>query len=153
MLKPILLLAAGNSLAGDDGVGPAIAERVREEAPPGVFRIAEVHTDILALGRLWRRESRVWIVDALARGETPGTIHRLGHEELLNIFQGHRHAHALSLPENLRWLLLFRPEMSRIRFRAWGIEPLLVGRGETLSTPVSAAVVAVSKEILDAATA
>jgi len=147
-MKPILLIAAGNSLAGDDGVGPAIARELEKSAPPEIFRIAEVHTDILALGRLWRNETRVWIVDALARGDTPGTIHHLHHEELLKISQGQRHAHALSLPENLRWLLFARPEMSKIRFRAWGIEPFLVGKGDSLSPPVAAAVPRVLNEIL-----
>lgn len=145
---PTLIIAAGNPLAGDDGLGPAVADMLRRVPLPESIRIEDVHTDILALGRLWKNERRVWILDAMARGSEPGTIYRLGHEELLKLKQGHRHAHALSLTENLRWLLIGRPEMRQIRFRAWGVEAEIVGKGDRLNPKVAAAVPLLADEIL-----
>lgn len=151
-MNQILVIAAGNELAGDDGAGPIAARLLQQKASPGLFRIEEVHTNILALGRLWRGESAVWIIDAMLRGGRPGDLYDLDHKELLRIPQGHRHAHSLSLPENLRWLLIGKPEMRSVRFRAWGIEAETVGRGETLSSPVARAVPVLARKILQEAT-
>jgi len=147
-MLPTLIIAAGNPLAGDDGLGPAVAQELRRAHLPSHIRIEDVHTDILALGRLWTGEPRVWILDAMARGSEPGTIYRLGHEELLTLKQRHRHAHALSLTENLRWLLIGQPKMRRIRFRAWGVEPEVVGKGDRLNPRVAKVVPRLSSEIL-----
>ncbi len=149
----VLVASVGNPHAGDDGAGPAVASRLRDRGLPEGFRVEELHTDVLALAAAWRGEPEVWIVDAFTRGAAPGTVHRLGHEELLALPQRHAHVHALSLPENLRWLLLARPELAAVRFFLWGIEPAVLTAGERLSPPVAAAVEAVAREILDLARA
>ena len=151
-VKTVLLIGAGNDLAGDDGAGPAVISWILRQERTGMekrLRMETVHTDILAIGRLWKGEEHVWIVDAMARGGKAGEIYRLENHELLDIRQAQRHAHALSLPENLRWLLIARPEMKKIRFRAWGIEADSVGRGQELTPAVAASVPVVGKEILD----
>jgi len=55
----------------------------------------------------------VWLVDAVIAGAPAGTIHRRGHDEVLGVAQRHATAHALSLPECLRWLVVAYPEMAR----------------------------------------
>ena len=136
----------------DDGAGPAVISWILRQERTGMekrLRMETVHTDILAIGRLWKGEEHVWIVDAMARGGKAGEIYRLENHELLDIRQAQRHAHALSLPENLRWLLIARPEMKKIRFRAWGIEPASVEPGESLSPSVAAAVRRVVREVAE----
>jgi hydrogenase maturation protease len=89
-------------------------------------------------------------VDALRRGARPGTVHRLDHDELLAVRQPHAHAHRLSLPESLRWLALAFPDLARVRYRFWGIEPGEVSPREGLSPAVAEAVGRVAEEIIAA---
>lgn len=105
-------------------------------------------SDSLRLPDLWRGESDVWLVDALIRGQSPGTVHRLAHDEVLRVPQRHATVHQLSLPESLRWIALAYPEMGCVRYRLWGIEPAALGLAEGLSEPVRRAVEAVKTEIL-----
>jgi len=143
----LLLVGFGNSLAADDGVGPAVVERLREGELPSGLRAEEGGQDALCLAGLWRGEPEVWLVDALIRGAPPGTVHRLEHEELLAIPQRHATAHALSLPECLRWLVLAHPEMAGVRYRLWGVEPGRVAMEEGLSPAVTEAVAGLVGEI------
>jgi hydrogenase maturation protease len=119
----LLLVGLGNALAGDAGAGPAVVARLRAAGLPAGLRAEEGGSDALRLATLWRGEPEVWLADALQRGAPPGTVHRLEHEELLAIPQRHAGAHHLSLPECLRWLALSDPNLGRVRFRLWGIEP------------------------------
>jgi hydrogenase maturation protease len=129
----------------DDGCGLAVVRRLRGLGGP---RAEEGHSDSLRLPSLWAGEHEIWLVDALVRGAAPGTVHRLSHEEILAVPQRHGTAHQLSLPESLRWIAHAYPEMSRVRYRLWGIEPSSLALQEGLSTAVAAAVEAVADEIL-----
>jgi hydrogenase maturation protease len=150
-VEPVLVVGFGNPLAGDDGAGPAVIERlVRAGLPPGL-RAEEGGQDSLRLPSLWRGERRVFLVDALVRGAEPGAIHRVDHEHLLGIPQRHGTAHQLSLPESLRWLALAFPEMGAVRYRLWGIEPARLDRVVGLTPAVEAAVRAVEAELRTAA--
>jgi hydrogenase maturation protease len=129
---------------GDDGCGLAVVRRLRDLGGP---RAEEGHSDSLRLPSLWAGEDEIWLVDALVRSAPPGTVHRLSHEELLAIPQRHGTAHRLSLPESLRWIGHTYPEMARVRYRLWGIEPRSFALDEGISPAVAAAVEAVAEEI------
>jgi hydrogenase maturation protease len=144
----VLAVGFGNTLAGDDGCGPAVIARLRRATLPPGLRVEDGHTDSLRLPRLWRGEREVWLVDALVRGAPPGTVHRLGHAEVTAIPQRHGTAHQLSLPESLRWIALAHPEMGSVRYRLWGIEPERLTLGQSLSEPVVDGVHEVAGEIL-----
>lgn len=144
----LLVVGFGNLLAGDDGAGLAVAERLRALRPPAGLRVADGGTDVLRLASCLAGESDVWLVDALRRGAPPGTVHHLGHDELLRVAQPHRSAHELSLPEGLRWLTASDPQFQHVRFRLWGIEPHWLGAGQGLSAAVEWAVEAVAADIL-----
>jgi len=144
----ILVVGFGNSLAGDDGAGPAVVGRLDSAGPPPVARTVEAGTDALDLAGLWRGEAQVWMVDAVLRGAAPGTIHRLEHEEVLAVPQRHATVHHLSLPECLRWLALAEPAMAPVRYRLYGIEPGRLGLGEDLSPAVARAVERLAEALL-----
>lgn len=75
--RPSVLVAAiGNPDRGDDGVGPAVATRLRARVPAGV-RVLERGGDVLALIEEWDGFSDVFVVDAAAPAGRPGRIHRL----------------------------------------------------------------------------
>lgn len=137
----------------DDGAGPAVVARLLELGLPDGARAVECASDSLVLPSLWEGEERVWIVDAIVRGAAPGTIHRLGHDELLGISQRHGTVHHLSLPESLRWIFIAYPEMARVRYRLWGIEPARVNAEEEgLAPDVARATRGLAEELLGALT-
>ena len=71
---PLLVLGLGNTLLGDDGLGPALIEQLSQEEDRWKDRIEFVDggTQGLALlGHLSGREVII-IVDALATGAPPG---------------------------------------------------------------------------------
>jgi len=87
-------------------------------------------------------------VDAVTSGATPGTLPRVGHEQLLQEPQHHASAHTLSLPESLRWLELACPELASVRYELWGIEVATASCGEGLSPAVAAGVERLLAEML-----
>ncbi|HET7294428.1 MAG TPA: hydrogenase maturation protease [Vicinamibacteria bacterium] len=151
MAGRVLVVGFGSGLVADDGIGPAVIRRLEALGPvPGV-RVEHGGQDSLRLIGLWRGEPEVWLVDAIVRGAPPGTVHCLGHEELLAIPQQHGTAHQLSLPESLRWLALSYPDMAAVRYRLWGVEPERLELGVGLSPAVARAVDAVADEVRRAA--
>lgn len=148
----ILIVGFGNPLAADDGAGPeVVAALCREGLPVGV-RCEDGGSDSLRLPSLWQGEADVWLVDAVARGTSPGSVHRLAHEDVMSVPQRHATVHHLSLPEGLRWIALAYPEMAAVRYRFWGIEIGSVRLRTGLSQGVAGAVREVAAEIRDLAT-
>ena len=75
--QPLALVAAiGNPDRGDDGLGPAVARRLRGCVRPGV-RVLERRGDALALIEDWSGVPYVILVDAMAPLGEPGRVHRL----------------------------------------------------------------------------
>jgi len=71
----LVIIALGNPMRGDDGVGTEIADRLRE-------RIPECHwvagcEDSFALLSAWEGFPMVVVLDAAVSGSPPGTIHRI----------------------------------------------------------------------------
>jgi hydrogenase maturation protease len=151
----ILIVGFGNDLAGDDGAGLEVARLLRRwEWPPGV-RIEEGGSDSLRIPGLWRGESRVWLVDAILGGRPPGSLCRLGHQEILAVPQRHATVHGLSLPESLRWISLAYPTMASVRYELWGIEPRRVefaaGLSPTVARAARSAAAALRRAVADLA--
>ena len=143
----VLVLGLGNPLMADDGFGPAVVGALREAGLPRGATVAEA-PDVLQLSRLWQGEAEVWLVDAIAAGDPPGTIHRIAHDELLELPPRAGSAHHLDLVDALRWLLHGSPVLGEIRFRLWGAEPERVAPWFGLSPQVAAAVPVVAQEML-----
>lgn len=150
-MATILVVGFGNTLMGDDGVGPMVIRYLAARTLPGNLRLAECASDSLILPSFWKGEAEIWMVDALVRREAGGTIHTLTHEQVLSIPQRHATVHHLSLPEGLRWIALTYPEMRDVSYRLWGVEPDRLDLGEQLSPAVEEAVSTVSTMIIDAA--
>jgi hydrogenase maturation protease len=147
MAGKLLIVGFGNTLAGDDGAGPAVVARLLELGLPRNARAVDGGGDSLRLLGLWQHEDEVWLVDAVAGGAPPGTIRRLGHEAVMSVPQRHATVHRLSLPESLRWIALAYPEMAAVRYRFWGIEAAGLELAAGLSPAVLAAVDKVVAEI------
>jgi hydrogenase maturation protease len=133
---------------GDDGAGPEVVRRLNAVHLPAGVRAEDGGTDSLRLPGIWRGEAEVWLVDAVTGSGEPGSVTRLGHEDVLAVPQRHATAHALSLPEALRWISLSYPEMGTVRYCLWGIVAGHLSLGSGLSDQVEAAVGRVVQEIL-----
>jgi hydrogenase maturation protease len=71
-----LVIGIGNPDRGDDGVGPAVARRLRGRLP-ATIGILERSGDAIALIEDWNGLSSVILADAVAPIAEPGRIHRL----------------------------------------------------------------------------
>jgi hydrogenase maturation protease len=73
--RRILVACVGNVLRGDDGFGPALAVRLeRAELPPGVRVIETGIGGVALLQELLEGYDGLVLVDAVDRGERPGTV-------------------------------------------------------------------------------
>lgn len=75
---PVTAVVAGigNGLRGDDGVGPAVADRLGTALGVGVRVIAPVD-DPLVLIDAWDRLPLAIVIDAVVSGAPAGTVHEL----------------------------------------------------------------------------
>jgi len=144
----VLVVGVGNDLRGDDGIGIAVARRVRK-ARAGA-RVAVLLGDAADLIELMRGEEQVVIVDAVACAGQVGRIHRV---DASGGWEGPRQpegsTHALGVAEALelaRTLHCLPP-----RVTVFGIEGTRFGIGQEPSPEVRAAedlvVAAVLREI------
>ena len=119
----VLVAAIGNPDRGDDGVGPAVADRLRGRVPYGV-RVIECFGDVVSLIEEWAGFSAVILVDAAAPICRPGRIHRFdlrGPSPLVTFARGSTHAfgiaEAVELARTLgrlpRYLVLYLVEGER----------------------------------------
>lgn len=81
----IAVIGVGNDFRHDDGIGPAVVQRLRQRAlgrplPPSV-RLADCDGEPGRLMTLWAEAELAVIVDAAqAEPAEPGRIHRLDHD-------------------------------------------------------------------------
>jgi hydrogenase maturation protease len=74
--KPMALVCGiGRRERGDDGAGPAVADRLALRAPAGV-EVRVVEDDLLGLVDAWVGRERVVLVDAMLSEAEPGTVRR-----------------------------------------------------------------------------
>jgi hydrogenase maturation protease len=96
----VKIIAVGNSFYGDDGVGAAVLDRIRQdEVFPGA-ELVDVHTDALALlDHLAVGEKNV-VVDAAQMGLDPGSAVGFRPDEVrLKIKSDHLSMHGFGLAE------------------------------------------------------
>jgi len=141
-----LVIGVGNRWRGDDGIGPRTIE--------ALARIDDLDAELLTLdgepARLvtaWQGRPRVVVVDAIAAGEPPGTIHvvtdlhRLPGAATDVSSHGGGIVEAVALGRALGQL----PE----RLLVVGVEPAEIGHGVELSPPVAASLDAVVRLVAE----
>jgi hydrogenase maturation protease len=133
----IVVVGVGNAFRGDDAVGLDVAERVRERAED-----VEVVTSQLEPTRLldaWEGADAVLIVDAVASGAEPGTLHRYDASERAvpsAVFRSSTHAFSIGDTLELARALGRLPR----RVLVYGVEAAGFVAGEAVSPAVRAAV-------------
>ena len=150
---PVLVLAVGNILLGDDGVGQEVLGHLGRLADRWGDRVEFLDggtQGMALLGFLVGRRAVVFL-DAVALGAVPGTLHRLRNQEVLAATPGARMtAHEASAGDLLRAAALIGqlpPEVVVI-----GVEPASLETGVGLSPVVREKVpvaLSAATEVLD----
>lgn len=144
-----LVLAVGDRLRADDGVGAAVLDALRESHRlPGTVRLLDAGTAGLDLALLLGEATRAVIVDAADLGMPAGAWRRLGGDEpgIRRPGEGNS-THSAGLSEALALgeaLGLLPPVLS-----LYAIQPGSLSFQEGLSAPVAQAVPQVASAILD----
>ena len=142
---PTVVIGVGNTFRRDDGAGPEVAARLRDQAFPGVT-VVTLDGEPTALVEAWAGAALAIVVDALVcQPPRPGRIHRVATPMTprsgmsvathgLGVAEAVRLASALDrLPRTLVLL---------------GVEAADVGIGPGLSPPVAAAVPALVHAVM-----
>ncbi len=144
-----VVLAIGNPLRGDDGVGQAVADRLRASGPPASVSILDGGTAGLETVLLLQGYRRAIIVDSADMSLPAGSWRRFTPEEAeLQAADFHERmtVHYAGLAEALALggVLGILPEQIVV----FGIQPLELAWTPGLSAPVEEAVPAVCAAIL-----
>jgi hydrogenase maturation protease len=134
----LLVIGIGNPYRRDDGVGPHLAQAVRQRGPRHAH-VLEHSGEGGSLMQVWRKQDAVYIFDAVRSHGVPGAISDIDalRERLPESFY-HYSSHAFGLAEAV--------EMARVLdqlpavLRIFGVEGADFGSGQGLTAPVSAAV-------------
>ncbi|HUJ56427.1 MAG TPA: hydrogenase maturation protease [Gaiellaceae bacterium] len=141
-----VVIGVGNPLRGDDAAGVAVAERLRDRVPPGVEVVACAE-EPSRLMEAWGDAETVVLVDTVASGAPPGTLHRFEAGDApvpARAFRSSTHAIGLAETIELARALGRLPK----RVLVYGIEGGGFATGEGLSPPVEDAVVAAAGIVL-----
>ena len=135
MAAKVAVIGVGNPLLGDEGLGIAAVERLRVQELPENVELVDAGTGSLDALIDARNAEQVIVVDAIDAGAEPGTLLRLGGEEL-RASQGVPllSLHQLSLRESLCLAELsgFQPD----RLVVMGMQPARVEPSTSLSRAV-----------------
>ena len=130
----LVILGVGNLLMADDGVGVHAARELALD-PPGGAGVVDAGTDYLSALPFLEQARRVLVLDAVRGGAAPGTLHRLGPDEIA-MRPASGGAHVTSVLEARR---LLPPGAPWPDITVLGVEPAVVDYGLALSASVAAA--------------
>jgi hydrogenase maturation protease len=141
-----LIIGVGNPYCGDDGVGPAVARRLKIYVPDDI-QIREQGADGATLIESWKHAEEVILIDAVCSGAKAGSVHRFDtYVEPILRKQPPFSTHAMGISEAI--------ELSRVlgtlpsRLIIYGIEGREFSAGVGLSQEVRNAVGQVVKSVL-----
>lgn len=77
-----VIICVGNELMGDDALGPTVFQRLVADPPPGRPRVHLVGSCGLELLEVLAGEELLLVVDAVALGAPPGSLHILEESDL-----------------------------------------------------------------------
>jgi len=142
-----VVIGVGNQYRHDDGVGPAVAQRLRRGMPAGVA-VREESGEGAALMEAWRDAPLVILIDAVRSGAAPGMIHRFDAQAEpipANFF--HYSTHAFSVAEAIELARML--DKLPARLVVYGVEGKEFAAGEGLSPEVAHAAELVARRVCE----
>lgn len=157
MVKPrhaVVVIGIGNTMRGDDGIGPAAVDCLEQRHPRG----PAAELDLLVLDgeptrmiEAWRDRRRAIVIDAVRAGGEAGAIHRLevGRDPLPRVVAStSSHSTGVAEAVELAMTLDRLPE----ELIVLGVEPSDVSLGNGLSDEVRKALGTLVRRVEDEAT-
>ena len=141
------MVGVGNAYRRDDGVGPAVAERLRTRMDAEVVTCEQEPSRLLDA---WAGVDLALVVDAVSSGAEPGTVHRFDASERAvpsSVFRGSTHALGVGEVIELARALGRLPR----RLLVYGVEGGEFAAGDGLTPAVAAAVGPLAAELLEEA--
>ena len=141
------MIGVGNRYRRDDGVGPAVAERLRGR---GDVDVATCEQEPSRLLDAWAGADLALVVDAVSSGAKPGTVHRFDATRRAvpsSVFRGSTHALGVGEVIELARALGRLPG----RVLVYGVEGGEFAAGDGLSPAVAAAVEPLAAELMEEA--
>lgn len=133
-----VVLALGNLIRSDDGIGLVALKRLESDPRvPSSVELVEGGTKGLELVAYVSGASRLLVLDAVDVGALPGTVLRLRQEDLRRL-PGNGSVHELALADILNALRMLAEEPQETVLL--GVQPATTELGTALSTCVEAAV-------------
>lgn len=142
------VIAVGNDLYGDDGVGNAVLNALKQIPEMKDVELIDGATDALGLIDHFSGANHVIIVDAAQMGEEPGTVKVFSKEEVkLKIKMDHLSVHGISLAETFDIAQVVDSLPKKITII--GIEPKNIGISQNLSDVVTQSIPEVVSNIIN----
>ncbi len=146
--KLIKVIAVGNDLYGDDGIGNAVLQVLEQIPDMKDVELIDGATDALGLIDHFSDTDHVIIVDAAQMGEKPGTVKIFSKEEVkLKIKMDHLSVHGISLAETFDIAQAVDSLPKNITII--GIEPKNIGISQNLSDVVTQSIPEVVSSIIN----
>jgi hydrogenase maturation protease len=144
----VLIVCIGNRLAGDDGLGEAVYERLREATGLISSQLLLLGLGGLTLLEYLRAQRLLIVVDAVQFGSQPGTVHVMGVEAMPSAGVQAVSLHGIGLRDTLCVAQALYPERVPERIVLIGVEGRCFNElGAPLSGEVEAALEAVVAEV------
>ncbi len=132
-MKPRLVLGLGNDLAGDDGIGLRIAERLADHPDlPDDVEVRVGGADLLRAQDALRGREQIFLVDAVLGSEEPGTVVCLDASDA-RLANQRGSAHQLSPTAALALLRAVDPALREVPVHVLGVVIESARVGDSLS--------------------
>ncbi len=144
--KQLLIIGVGNRYRQDDGVGPALVQRLKKKLGPSAD-LVEKSGEGAELMETWKNYNAVYLIDAVSSKKKPGTIHRFdaAKEKLPQDFF-HYSTHAFSVAEAVELARALNELPPRLII--YGIEGKNFNSGQGLSKEAKKALTQVEQSLL-----
>lgn len=136
--QPILILAVGNILRGDDGFADAVLQALEQENLPADVELFDAGTSIIDFMDLFHDRELLVVIDAVRGGQAAGSLYRFSPHQIEAGELPMNSLHQVGLIETLKLgeLVDCRPQETVVI----GVQPEATDLGIGLSQPVEAAV-------------
>jgi hydrogenase maturation protease len=139
-MKKIAVIGIGQSLRGDDSAGLEIVGSWQAEYPLTAQKVQVELSELPGLALLDRLDGMeaAILVDAVHSSDAPGTLYRLGPEDLAAFSTDTQSAHGWGVAETLALGRSLYPELAKCRISLIGIAGKTFNMGARLSSEVQA---------------
>lgn len=149
MNRKALIVCIGNDLVADDGVGPAVYEKLSSRRLPSTVRLRLLGLGGMAMLGEFAGEDLLIVVDALQLGADAGTVHVLPWDQL-PASVSHVSCHGIGIREAVEVSRRLYPRQTPAAVYLVGVEGKCFDTlGEGLSPEVAASIVSAAERVLE----